>query len=265
MAKFIERYKEKCGTFEISSSVEDDICKIYIHTERFIAKTLFSKETKFDDFPDEIKDLYKVTFLDPIVMEKFGPGTPESVEKFEERVNLQSFRASLGYPFCGFVVLDKENDNVVGYEEIANDSESNPVAVAYLFSKDYQRSSGKKYVGYENVGALIYGYGVKLYNENVLVNSSYNKKSHKFEGWSIFSTVYATARTDNYASQSILTNLGFSHISTTSEIYEARHMYQLNYDNIFGLAEKQVHSALLEHTLLSGLASDVSTITDTWT
>lgn len=85
----------------------------------------------------------------------------------------------------------------------------NPIATAYLFRKDYQRGLGKAYVGYENVGALIWGYGEKLYNEKVLVNQLYNKESNKFEGGKIFNKVSATARVDNPGSQSILHNLGF--------------------------------------------------------
>ncbi|MEX7539420.1 hypothetical protein SGI37_20600, partial [Providencia rettgeri] len=74
----------------------------------------------------------------------------------------QSFLWNHGYPFATFIIMDKDNDAVVGSEVISDGSKGHTGEVAYSLNQEYRRSGTKKYVGYENVGALILGYGQEL-------------------------------------------------------------------------------------------------------
>ena len=50
---------------------------VHIETERFIASSLYSSKKTYDEYSENIQQLYKLTFADPIVMEKFVIGTRE--------------------------------------------------------------------------------------------------------------------------------------------------------------------------------------------
>ncbi len=226
-------YQEKCGSFEISQEAElDGRNTSYIYTERFIAHTLFTPETKFVHFPDDIKALYSVTFADPVVMEKYTTGNTQTIEEFETFVKLNSLRALYNYPFSAFIITDKYSDAVIGYEIISDGSKSNTGRTSYIFRKDYQNSSAKQHVGYENVGALIWGYGEKLYNGAILVNQTYNEELQQFEGGSVFNTISAGVRTDNIGSSKILGYLGFDTIRVIYKYGFERYEFELNYNNI---------------------------------
>lgn len=238
-AKILERYKAKCQLkktlplsqkeglpFELSHDA--DLGKTYIHTERFDATPICSDKKKFEDFSAQLQELYKVTFANPVVMQKYATGKAFSVESFEGSVARQSLRTSYGYPFSAFIVTDKENDAVVGFEVIGNSEKEGAGEAAYLFRKDYTRGSGKENVGYETVGALIWGYGEELYNKKALVNQVYDKASDKFAGGQVFSEVVATCRVDNIGSYKILENLGFVSTKVT-EKYEAQR-YEMSLD-----------------------------------
>ncbi|MFU7503392.1 MAG: hypothetical protein ACE1S7_08490, partial [Candidatus Tisiphia sp.] len=159
-------YERICGKFNVAigEENEDGILKSYIYTDRFRAESLYTTEKDFVNFSDQIKQLFNVTFADPAVMSQYATGKVSTQEEFAKRINEQSFRWNNGYPFAAFLVTDKSNDVVVGYEVIGNGSKEHVGEIAYLFNKEYHRgaAAAKQHVGYENVGALILGYGKEL-------------------------------------------------------------------------------------------------------
>ena len=219
----LERYKEKCGSFEVSHDVSiDDVPITYIHTERFVAETLYTSEANFDDFSDQIRDLYRLTFADDFVMERFGTGKIKTPEEFVDVVTRQSLRALNNDPFSVFIVTNKSNDEVVGFEGIVNSVGANKRETFYLFRQDYQRHKGiYENVGYENAGALIWGHGEELSKQAL--------ESQEFVARETFTGVYATARTDNWGSIKILENLGFTKRGVTEKFEAPRYEYVLDY------------------------------------
>lgn len=235
--KIIEEYRAKCGTFSVSHDKDEG--NSYIYTERFTAEPLSTDKTQFEDFSSKIKSLFGVTFADHIVMEKFATGSVKTVEGFETIVKTQSLRWCNKYPFAAFMVIDNENDAVVGYEVIGNGSKNNTGETAYLFNKDYHRNEKYKYVGYENVGALILGYGAELYKNQAAVNQTYNEEIEKLINGSPFNTVSATSRIDNPGSVGVLEKLGFNKVEITHKFGHDRHELELNYDDVFADVELQ--------------------------
>lgn len=229
-ASIAVEYEKKCGKFSVERDKDDG--RTYIYTERFTAEPLYTDKTRFEDFPTKIKDLFVATFADSRVMEKFAIGAVRTEQEFEGTVKLQSLRSSHNYPFSAFLVTDNATDVVVGYEVIGNGSKSNTGEAAYLFNKDYHRSGAKKYVGYENVGALILGHGAELYKNNAVVNQVYSEETKRFTGGTTFTTVSATARLDNIGSVKILESLGFSEVGRTNKYGHDRHEFELNYRDI---------------------------------
>ncbi|AVP87740.1 hypothetical protein phytr_8070 [Candidatus Phycorickettsia trachydisci] len=53
---------------------------VYIDTDRFTAKSLYSPKKTYDEYSETIQQLYEVTFADPKVMEKFAQGTTRTQE-----------------------------------------------------------------------------------------------------------------------------------------------------------------------------------------
>ena len=230
LSKILKQYEEKCGKFTIDF---DKDCKTYIYTERFTAEPLSTDKNQFQDFPIEFQKLHECVFSDTNVMEKFATGKVKSEQEFEQTVALQSLRWSHGYPFAGFIVTETDTDTVVGYEQIGNSNKQNTGEVAYLFST-YKRSDTKKYVGLENVGALILGYGMELAKKQALVNQLYDDKSDTFTEGTVFSKAYATARTDNIGSQKILEYLGFAKTDIVNKYGHQRHEFELDYTDLSG-------------------------------
>jgi hypothetical protein len=120
-------------------------------------------------------------------------------------------------------------DDVIGYEVIGNSGKPNTGEVAYLFNKKYHRSETTKYVGYENVGALIWGYGESLYERKDCVNKVYSDTERKFVEGSPFTNLAATSRMDNPGSIRILERLGFRNTQTTTKFGHTRYEFELNY------------------------------------
>lgn len=219
----LENYKEKCGAFEVSHDVSiDDVLTTYIHTERFVAETLYTSEKDFDNFPEDIKNLYRVTFADSFVMQRSYTGKTKTPYEFADIVTRQSLRALNHDPFSAFIVTNKLNDEVVGFEGITNRVSANQIEIFYLFRQDYQRHKGiYKNVGYENAGALIWGHGEGL-SKQVIANQ-------EFIGGEAFTGVYATTRTDNWGSIKILESLGFTQQRITQKFEAPRYEYVLDY------------------------------------
>ncbi|WP_375326635.1 GNAT family N-acetyltransferase [Candidatus Tisiphia endosymbiont of Nemotelus uliginosus] len=204
----------------------------YIDTDRFTARSLYSEKTTYDEYSTDIQQLYKVTFNDPIVMQKFATGNTKTQEQFESMVNLQSVRWAHGYPFAAFIITDNDKDHdVVGYEVIGNSENVHTGELAYLFNKAYHRSETIKDVGYENVGALCLEYGQTLFNEKRLVNQVYNQDNEKFTGGTVFTKLEATVRDDNPGSQKILEKIGGRHITNSYKFEHNRLVFEKLYDN----------------------------------
>jgi hypothetical protein len=114
---------------------------------------------------------------------------------------------------------------------IGNSGDPNSTGeVAYLFNKNYHKSETTKYVGYENVGALIWGYGASLYAKKDCVNQVYDSKEEKFVGGLPFTSLSATSRTDNIASVRILEKLGFGKGEITNKFGHDRYEFELKYE-----------------------------------
>ncbi|KAG8188246.1 hypothetical protein JTE90_018836 [Oedothorax gibbosus] len=163
-------------------------------------------------------------------MSKYATGEVHTQEKFTERIHEQSFRWNNGYPFAAFLVTDQSEDVVVGYEEIGNGSKDHVGEIAYLFNRDYHRSTTKQHAGYENVGALILGYGKELAKKQAYVNKTYDKESVKFVGGQTFTTVQATALKTNTASKKLLENLAFKRVGESYKYGGDRYEFELHYD-----------------------------------
>ncbi len=121
-AKILNRYQEKCGSFEVSH--DQDSGKAYIHTERFTAEPICADKVKFDDLSKKLRELHSVTFSDPEVVKTFCDCAIFDKQGFEGIVQRNSCRADRKYPFLGFMVSDNENDAVVGYQAISNSSDT---------------------------------------------------------------------------------------------------------------------------------------------
>ncbi|WP_417904771.1 GNAT family N-acetyltransferase [Candidatus Tisiphia endosymbiont of Micropterix aruncella] len=206
----LTHYQQTCGTFNVTLGEEDEngVLKSYIYTERFRAESLYTTENDFANFPDKIKQLFNFMSADPVIMERSATGEV-SVEEFVERVHEQSFLWNNGYSFATFIITDESNDAVVGSEVISDGSKDHAGEIAYSFNQEYRRSNTKKYVGYENVGALILGYGQELAKKQAYVNKTYDEQLKKFVGGEIFTTVEATTSITNIASKTILERLAF--------------------------------------------------------
>jgi len=226
----MEKYLEKFSKARIEFDKNDEEVEVvYIYTERFTAESLYSSKENFNDFSEKIKSLYSVSFADPIVMEKYAAGTVSNEVSFQNTVKLQSLRCAHKNPFSAFIVMDNNNDSVVGYEIIGNGDQPNTGETAYLFNKNYHRSATMKDVGYENVGALVLEYGAEQYQRQSMVNQRYNKETDNFEGGEIFTKVQATSRIDNPGSSTILKNLGFKNIGNSFKFGHDRYDWEKDY------------------------------------
>lgn len=230
----LQDYYSKCGSFEVSiDNTDNDKYEVNIYTERFHAFSIYSDETKYELYPNKIKELYNVTFNDNEVMQRYAKGTTYTIESYEERINAQSLRVAKSYPFHGLLVCDRLTDVVVGYEIIGNGSNDHIAETAYVFRKEYQRSGEKRYVGFENVGALIWGYGEKLYKEGVhLINRDYDEELFDFTGGTNYKSILALVRPDNPASAKLLSNLGFEMVGKQDKLGHERLKYQVNFDQV---------------------------------
>lgn len=202
---------------------------VYIETDRFIARSLYSSKKTYEEYSEDIQQLYQVTFADPIVMEKFATGTTRTPEQFQNTVNLQSMRWEKGYPFAAFIVTDKETGAVVGYEVIGNSGIDNTGELAYLFNKHCHRSNTIQNVGYENVGALSLVYGESLFKAKKKINQTYNEERQEFESGSEFIKLQATTRDDNPASKRILEKIGCKYIKDDFKFEHNRHVFEKEY------------------------------------
>ncbi len=90
--------------------------------------------------------------------------------------------------------------------------------------------SKKENVGYENAGALIWGYGEELYRNKALVNQEYDEESDQFIGGQIFDEIVATALVDNIGSCKILKNLGFGYVGKIEKYDAMRYELSLNFN-----------------------------------
>ncbi|AWN82048.1 GNAT family N-acetyltransferase [Candidatus Cardinium hertigii] len=225
----INEYKRKCGDFLLRWKPESKNHKLCIETKRFIAYTLYSEENVFQMFPLSIQNLYTITFADPIVMSKYKYGLPKTVKEFETMVKEKSLCALHGDPFVAFIITDKESGNVIGYEEIDKSDTDGIGEISYIFSKQYHNGAGQayKYVGYENVGALTWGYGAHLYRNGTFVNPS----KQQFKTTVPFKGLMATVRTDNFASSKILENLGFKQMAIIKKFGHERYLFELDFNN----------------------------------
>ena len=230
----IEKYKNTLGEFSIENDQEDGRNVVEIHTQRFLARTLYTDKTDYQDFPREIKELYTVTFGDNDVMQKYEHGVAYSKERFAKDVTMRSSRALHNYPFNGFIVTDKNSDAVVGFETIGNGGQEGAGEMVYLFNKKYHNNgylSGNKHagVGYENVGALVFGYGKQLYENGAFVNAD----MQTFVGGNRFEKITASARVDNPGSIRILEKLGFEKQGRPVELHgNQRFLFEFNYGTI---------------------------------
>ena len=233
MSKILNEYKEKCGSFHISEelALDDNHKTTYIYSDRFIAETLYSKEKQYAYFSDDLQELYKETFANPSVMTLYAAGIAKAPEEFEKIVNDQSLRALYHYPFSAFIVYEKEFHKPIGYQVIGNSVKTNAGEIAGLLSKDFQNSSTKKHCGFENAGALVWGYGNSLFKKKVFVNKIFNDKEKKFEGGQPFTTIYATARLNNIGSYRILQNLGFRENKISNIHGNNRYEYELGFND----------------------------------
>jgi Acetyltransferase (GNAT) domain len=238
----LKEYEEKCGVFTLEC--EKDDAKTYICTERFRAESLLSREMitsgapqefEFLNLEEQIRNLFAVTFSDKDVMAKYATGNVQTKAAFVTLVKNQSLRWHHKYQFAAFIIEDQQNDHEkVGYEIIGNSDTPGIGETAYLFNKHYYKGNekaGKGYVGYENVGALILGYGEHLYKKGALVNQSYNARESKFAGGKPFTKIAATARIDNIGSVKILEKLGFTEVCRTHKYGHEKHEFQLNYQD----------------------------------
>ena len=213
MSSIIKDYHERCGgAFEVQH--RDN--KVYIHTKRFIAEPLWTEKSQFADFEKPIQDLFNVTFADPDVVKhiRFGEHDGRAVNEkgavseqyFEAFVQGSSKRWSNSEPFgAAFLIKSRENADVVGLEVIQLLRDGVGQA-AYMFSKNYHRDEAKnvRYVGCENVGALIWGYGAELFTNKAVTRDRIT------DGATIeapFTRIETAALTKNPASVKILDRL----------------------------------------------------------
>ena len=229
---------------------------VHIETERFIASSLYSSKKTYDEYSENIQQLYKLTFADPIVMEKFVIGTARTPEPFQFQglVNSQSMRWEKGYPFAAFMVTDKETDTVVGYEVIGNTGIDNTGELVYLFNKHYHRSETIQNVGYENVGALCLVYGESLFKAKKKVNQTYNEEKQKFDYGSEFIKLQATARDDNLASKRILEKIGCKYIKDDFKFEHNNHVFEREYTEITVVQE--VGNSFYDNSITMGLMGE---------
>ena len=212
MSSIIKDYNERCGeAFEVKH--QDN--KVYIHTKRFIAEPLWTEKSQFADFEKPIQDLFRVTFADPEVVKhmRFGAQYGRAVNEngavseqyFEAFVRGSSKRWCNSEPFgAAFLIKSRENEDVVGMETIQQINHG-VGQVTYLFSKNYHRDAAKnvRYVGYENVGALIWGYGAELFKNKAVMRLDINGTTTE----STFTRLETAALNANPASVKILDRL----------------------------------------------------------
>eukprot|EP01103_Thecamoeba_quadrilineata_P018012 TRINITY_DN6640_c0_g1_i1.p1 TRINITY_DN6640_c0_g1~~TRINITY_DN6640_c0_g1_i1.p1 ORF type:complete len:240 (-),score=4.04 TRINITY_DN6640_c0_g1_i1:72-791(-) len=233
MNSYLEKFSRPTISFEDMLDIKKG--KIfYIETDRFTAHSLHSSIDTFDDYSDEIKKLYEITFSNSRVMEKYKAGRTRTQEQFQDLVNDQSRRWEHAYPFGGFIVTNNDTDEIVGYEIIGNGrNENTPInntgEMCYLFNPSYHRSDVIKDVGYENIGALSLEYGQFLFQRQELVNQDYNYKNDKYEDGSVFTKLLATVRDDNVSSKRILEKIGCDYISDQYKHGYNRHVFEKTY------------------------------------
>lgn len=240
-----ERYHTRCGAFDISTEIENENRSItYINTNRFTAHTLYSEKLRFEEFSDKIRELYYLLFGNHDVMAMYTNGLPQTEAEFTNRIITQSLRSKHNYPFSAFIIEDNESGDVVGYEIINDGTSDNAGDISYLISKKYHRSAGMKDVGYENVGALIWGYGLELYSQGASINQKYNVAKKCFEDGAEFKKIEPTVDIRNIASIKILENLGFTQVKQVEKFGHQRYEYVLDYTEMDSIGLRGEHNDL---------------------
>ena len=207
-----------------SEQKKQDVTVYTIETERSILKPLHSITKQFNEYSQQIKELYSSTLGDEKVTSLYMDGKPHTEGSFQNRVNLQSERWENGYPFSAFEIVNKEESEisehnvVIGYEVIGNGCKPNAGEIAILIAEKFQ---GLRF-GHEVVGAITGGYGQYLFNKESVVNKGLPSES-------VFTRVLATANIHNVASNKIFEQRGFSNIGETEKWGFTRNEWELKY------------------------------------
>jgi RimJ/RimL family protein N-acetyltransferase len=162
--------------------------------------------------PEDFENYYSKLYSCPEVMKSFAYGVPLDSETTAERVEMWAHRWEQNDPFSAFSVRLKEEDTFAGQVSLLKQNEKLPGAgvLAYLFSKDTWGQG----IASEAVLPVVNDYATELAKQAREIHSK------------AFTTLYATARVDNMASNKILEKAGMA-LEETKEAFGAlRHHYR---------------------------------------
>lgn len=237
----LANYREKYGDFEIFSDENDDgVRSTYIETEKFLAKTIYANTYDFQDLSNDLQDLYWRIFRDQRVLEKLNFRWPQERQDFELFIEEESGKVTAGNQFTAFMVTDKERGVAVGFEGIYESSRPGFGEIDYLFIEESHKYEDRRSGACENLGALVWGYGDKLFSQSAIVRQRDVMESDQFIAESRFNKIYASINNVDWESMLILSKLGFRKSGNVDSFKEQKHQYELDYGQ-FSL-EEQVHS-----------------------
>lgn len=157
----------------------------------------------------ENKAQYGAMLGDAETMVKFGDGNPWDDAKVNLRLGLWTERWKKNDPFSSLAVFKSDDDKFIGHVVLGHGDEPGQSEMAYVFAKSFW-SHG---FGKEAVTAVVKEYAPELVARN-----------YHLEG-KPFTSITATARTDNEASVKILAHAGMKSISQSVMYGNNRHTF----------------------------------------
>lgn len=166
--------------------------------------------------PDDL-DSYVKLYGDPDVMKSFADGKTKTKAEVEPRLALWCSRWKEGDPFSALAVETRDKAEFIGHIILGHGENPGESEMAYLFVKD---AWGRKF-GTEAVQAVTTDYVDAIRSREFLLNRFHLDRKP-------LTTLCATARVDNVASNRILEGIGMWPKKTDEKYGAQRHHYTLD-------------------------------------
>lgn len=163
--------------------------------------------------PDMLDD-YAALHADPEVMKSLADGTIKTRETVQGRLEAWNKRWMTGDYYSTMAVFEKKSKKFIGHFVVGHGEKAGESEIAYLFHKEFW---GNGY-GTEAAQAVVQGLVPMLRDRELIWGK------HPLDGKPL-TTLCATARIDNVASNAILKRLGMKLLKTDEKFGAIRHHY----------------------------------------
>lgn len=191
---------ENTPSATLSIEETDAGLEVTIDTERLHLVSVTEQQTA----------VYQALFTDKDVLKSFGTGIPRKDEEIQQDVTTWSQRWKLNDPFSSLAVFMQESDDVIGQVVLEHGRYPGESELGYLFAP---RHWGKG-IATEAVTPVVEQYAHELAKRKCKVNGQ------------PFTTLFATARENNHASNKILKKVGMTLEETKERFCHMRHHYR---------------------------------------